>query len=120
MTTPAGQRDAYLTIWTETSSTGDAAGQLVPSYTRLWNVWGQLTSSVPPNNASGVKGQTESWQSYHVNVDARYVAIIPYFPGLAATDRITEQTRSGTYTYEIAGDPISDGDELIVPLNLVV
>lgn len=120
MTTPAGQRDAYLTIWTESSSTGDAAGQLVPSYTRKWNVWGKLTSGMPVGNAAGVKGQAESWQAYHMNVDARYVAIIPYVPGLAATDKVSEQTRSGTVEYQIAGDPISDGDELIVPLALKV
>lgn len=121
MTTPAGLRDSYLTIWTESSSTGDAAGQLVPSYTRKWNVWGKVSSGMPAaSGAAGVKGQSESWQTYHVNVDAKYVAIIPYVPGLVATDRLTEQTRSGTYTYEISGDPISDGDELIVPLALKV
>lgn len=119
--TPAGLRDCYLTVWTKTSSTGDAAGQLVPSYTKKWNLWGQISNAMPAAaGAAGVRGQSESWATYHMNVDAKYVARVSYFPGLAATDKISEQTRSGTVEYEIAGDPISDGDELIIPLALKV
>src|SRR5262245_7467125 len=97
---PAGHRDTLLTLWREVSSVpgaSDNTGQMVASYQKIGNAWGSVTSAQPPPNAAGIKGQTEEWASYHMNVNAKYVITIDYRGDLQATDRFTEvSARTGT------------------------
>ena len=120
MTVPAGNRSSYLTIYRESSTTADAAGQLVPTFTKLCNAWGEIRSAIPPANAAGIRGQTERWAGYHMNVDAQFVITIPYPDvDIVATDKITETWRDSTVTYQIAGQPLDNGGELLIPVSEV-
>ena len=121
MTAPAGRRNSYLTIYTQTATTGDGAGQVVETFTKKCNAWGAVSAYVPGQNATAVRGQREQWANYHMNVDAQFVITIPYVSGLSADDRITEIDRNGdTVTYNIAGEPLPSGGDLIIPVAQVV
>jgi hypothetical protein len=116
MTLPAGKRSSYLTVWTVTDSTADAAGGVSPVATKRCNAWGEVKAFVPGANAAAIRGQNEAWASFHMNVNANFIITIPYVSGIEATDKITEITRSGTLTYQVAGQPLDNGGDLIIPV----
>ena len=116
MTLPAGKRSSYLTIWTVSDSTADAAGGVSPVAVKKCNAWGEVKAFVPGNNAAAIRGQNEAWASFHMNVNANFIITIPYVPGILATDKITQTTRAGNVTYQIAGQPLDDGGDLIIPV----
>lgn len=124
MTTPAGDRDTYLTLWRNSATVPGstaATGQMVETATKVGYVWGKISSAMPPVNAAGIKGQNENWASYHVNVDARYVITVPY-GGIdpQPDDWFTAHFRGVDYRYDIAGQPIYDGGDLHIPANQTV
>jgi hypothetical protein len=120
MSLAAGNRDTYLTIWTVTDSTADAAGGINPVPVKKCHAWGEIKAFVPGPNAAGVKGQREEWNSFHQITNANYVVTIPYISGVSATDQITGRFRGQTFTMNIAGDPLINGGDLIIPVRLVV
>ena len=122
MSLPAGKRSTYLTVWRDAStipsSTADT-GQMVETSVKVCNVWGELKAAIPASNAVAVKGQTEEWGGYHVNVNAKYIVTIPYTPDIEATDYFTALFRGTTYRYNIAGAALFNGNDMIFAVSLV-
>ncbi len=118
----AGKRDHYLTIWKDVSTVPSATaetGQMIETERKVCNAWAALSAFVPNTNATAVKGQTEVWNSYHMSVDAKYVLIMPWVPDIDATCWATETDSRGRKTrYNFAGNPLDDGGDLIIPVNM--
>jgi hypothetical protein len=118
----AGKRDHFLTIWKDVSTVPGATantGQMVESQQRVCDVWASVAAFVPSANSSAVRGQSESWNSFHMNVDAKFVLTFPWVPDLDATCWATEVDRRGRTTrYNFAGEPLDDGGDLIVPVAM--
>ncbi len=122
MSLPAGKRDTLLTIWRDEStipSATAATGQMVETPVRVCQAWGEVKAAIPAPNAVAVKGQTEEWGGYHVNVNAKYIVTIPYSPDIEATDYFTEVFRGTTYRYNIAGAALFNGNDMIFAVSLV-
>lgn len=135
MSTPAGERSQYLTLWHETSTVpGSTAntGQLVPSHVPYANVWGSVSEATQAglalltplmhrhDKSASPSGNVEAWKSFHTQIEASSVIKFPYIDGVEPTDRITREHRGQRITYEIAGPPLDLTSELVVLCNEVI
>ncbi len=120
MTIPAGRRSSYLTMWLESSSSADAAGQFVPTYTKVCNVWGEVTLAAPPISATRIKGSQEEWVGYTQAQTVTHLVSIPFIPNyIGATGKFTETIRGTVFTYQVAGAPMI-GSDIQYPVKEVV
>ncbi len=132
MSTPAGERSQYLTIWKEMSTVpGSTAntGQSVQSWEIFAYAWGSISEATQAglqlltplmhrhDKSASPSGNVEQWLAFHKQVIASSVIKFPFIDGIDETMRISREHRGSRITYEITGPPLDLTSELVVLCN---
>jgi hypothetical protein len=135
MSTPAGERTIYFSLWRDVATTPAAdanTGQIEPQWVIYGHVWGALNEATQAglqqltrlmhrhDKAAAPSGNVEQWMGFHLQVQASSVIRIPYIDGVNEKDRVSREHRGSRITYELSGPPLDLNSELVLLCNEII